>query len=162
MRRLIAPLLAALALSACAATPTLYQAAAGPRAVGFTDTRIETDRYRITFQGGPGAPAEQVADMALLRAADLAIEQGYDWFRVTDRYTRTDRPGGGSTLSVGAGSGSFGRHSAFGLGLGTSFDLGGGPAFSQTLEILLGKGQAPRDTDVYVAREVRQMVAPRV
>jgi hypothetical protein len=162
MIRLIAPLAAALALSACASAPTVYQPAAGPRAVGFSDMRIERDRFRITFQGGPGAPPEQVADYALLRAADLALEQGYDWFRVTDR-TMSRRGGdGGSRLSVGTGSASFGRHSAVGVGLGTSFDLGGGPALAQTIEVLMGKGAPPRDPDVYVAREVRQSVGARI
>ena len=43
------------------AQPTLYQAAAGPQAVGYSEYRIEPGRYRITFRGGPGAPPEQVA-----------------------------------------------------------------------------------------------------
>ncbi len=161
MRRLIAPVFAALSLAACAATPTLYQPAAGPRGVGFSELRIETDRYRVTFRGGPGAPPEQVADFALLRAADLALAQGYDWFRVTDRYNRQTAPDGGPRLSIGTGSASFGRHSSFGLGVGTSFDLGGGPALAQTIEVLMGKGDPPRDKDVYVARDVRRTVGER-
>jgi len=162
MIRLLAPLAAAFALSACATTPTVYQPAAGPRAVGFSDMRIERDRYRITFQGGPGAPAEQVADYALLRAADLALEQGFDWFRVTDRAMGHSGRDGGPRLSVGTGSTSFGRHSAVGVGVGTSFDLGGGPALAQTIEVLMGRGPPPRDPDVYVAREVRQSVGARI
>lgn len=162
MKRWIAPVLIALLLGACASTPTLYQPAAGPNAVGFSDMRIETDRFRVTFRGGPGAPPEQVADLALLRAADLALEQGFDWFRVTDRYTRTAAPNGGPRVSVGTGSASFGRHSAFGLGLGTSFNLGGGPSLAQTIEVLMGRGAAPRDPNVYVARDVRRMLGQRI
>src|SRR4051812_39817541 len=88
MKRLILPALAALTLSACATEPTTYQPAAGRSGVGFSEMRIEPGRYRVTFQGGPGAPPAQVEDYALLHAADLAVAEGYDWFRVTDRATR--------------------------------------------------------------------------
>ena len=78
MKRLFLAAAASLALSACATAPTLYQASNGPQAVGYSEYRIEPGRYRITFRGGPGAPAQQVADYALLRAADLALAEGYD------------------------------------------------------------------------------------
>ena len=58
MTRLILIAAAALSLSACAAAPTLYQPAQGPQSVGYREYRIEPGRYRITFQGGPGAPPE--------------------------------------------------------------------------------------------------------
>ncbi len=79
------------ALAACGTTPTVYGPAASAQGVGFSEYRIEPGRYRITFRGGPGAPVEQVSDYALLRAADLAIAEGYDWFRVADRYTTQER-----------------------------------------------------------------------
>jgi len=161
MIRLFLPLIASLAVAGCATTPTVYQAAAGPQGVGWSDMRIEADRYRVTFQGGPGAPPEQVSDYALLHAADLAIAQGYDWFRVTQRSMRPHGRDSGSRLSIGTGSTSYGRHSAVGVGIGTSFDLGGGPSLAQTMEILLGKGPAPRDPDVYVAQEVRRTIGAR-
>ena len=49
-----------------------------------------------------------------------------------------------------------------GVGVGTSFNLGGGPALAQTIEILLGKGAAPRGPDVYNAREVERAIRARV
>ena len=55
MYRPIAAACAALALAACA-TPTVY-APANPNAassVGFSEYRIENNRYRVTFQGGAG------------------------------------------------------------------------------------------------------------
>lgn len=162
----LAPLMVALALSAglaaCATAPTFYAPAATPQGVGFSDYRLEADRFRITFRGGPGAPAAQVADYALLRASDLALTNGYDWFRITERYMTRSAPTSGTRLSIGTGSGSFGRHGGVGLGLGTSFDLGGGPSLSQTLEVVLGKGPRPQGADVYDARDVRQTIAPRV
>lgn len=157
----LVPLIAALTLSACATGPTVYQPATGPQAVGYSNYRIEPGRYRITFRGGPGAPAEQVVDYALLHAADLAIADGYDWFRVTDRMTRQVAGDSGPRVSVGTGGGSFGRHSSFGLGVGTSFNLGGGPSLAHFIEVLMGKGAKPAAPDAYDARDVRREIGPR-
>lgn len=158
----LAAVLACAALAACASpAPTIYVPAAGPQAVGYSEYRIEPGRYRITYRGGPGAPPAQVQDYALLRAADLTLATGYDWFRVADRSLRQVGADSGPRFSVGVGGASFGGHSAVGLGVNRSFDLGGGPALAQTLEVLMGKGTPPRDADVYDAREVRRTIAPR-
>ena len=127
----------------------------------FSEYRIEPGRYRVTFRGGPGAPFSQVADFALLRAADLAIADGYDWFRITDRQATRDGQGG-PQLSVGAGGGSSGHSGGVGVGLGTSFNLGGGPQVSQTLEVMMGRGPRPAGGDVYDARQIRQVIGARV
>ena len=162
MKRLIPIVAVCAALAACATAPTVYGPASGPTAVGFSEYRIEPGRYRVTFRGGPGAPAAQVADYALLRAADLAIADGYDWFRVVDRYTSQSGYDSGPRLSIGAGGGSGGYRSGVGVGLGTSFNLGGGPAITQSLEVIMGKGRpAPGGPEVYDARDVRRTVGAR-
>lgn len=160
MKRILPVLLATLALSACASAPTFYQPAMGREAVGFSEVRIEPGRYRITFRGGPGAPPEQVTDYALLRAADLALADGYDWFRVSDRILRPVGFGG-PRMSVGVGGMDFGRHSSVGLGLGAGFPLDGGPALASTIEVFMGKGARPPGGDVYDARGVRETVGAR-
>ncbi|HVI30721.1 CC0125/CC1285 family lipoprotein [Phenylobacterium sp.] len=158
MKRLVLPALAALSLGACATTPTTYQPATGPQAVGYSEYRIEPDRYRVTFRGGPGASADRVTDLALLRAADLALAGGYDWFRVSDRFLQ-GQPNRGPRISlgVGGGSGHYGYRSgsSVGVGLGTGFNLGGGPSVTATLEVLLGRGPKPPGGDVYDARAIR-------
>ncbi len=161
MTRLIATLLACASLAGCASAPTLYQPAAGPSAVGYSEYRIEPGRYRITFRGGPGAPAQQVADYALLRAADLALAEGYDWFRVADRLTE-GRSDSGPRLGVGVGGADFGRHSGVSLGVGTSFNLGGRPSLSTTIEVVMGRGERPRGGDTYDARALRQNLGARI
>ncbi|WP_309645676.1 CC0125/CC1285 family lipoprotein [Phenylobacterium sp.] len=161
MKRALVLLTACAMLSACAAAPTVYAPAAGPKAVGFSEYRIEPGRYRITFRGGPGAPAAQVSDYALLRAADLAIAEGYDWFRVADRMTLEAAPNNGPRVSIGGGGGGGGFRSGVGVGVGTSFDLGGGPSLAQTIEVLMGKGPRPSDRDAYDAREIRRNLGPR-
>ncbi|HEY9234995.1 MULTISPECIES: CC0125/CC1285 family lipoprotein [Phenylobacterium] len=161
MRRLLVILGLAGVLSACATAPTVYGPAAGASGVGFSEMRIEQDRYRVTFRGGPGAPMAQVADYALLRAADLTLAAGYDWFRVVERYMVQDSYDNGPRVSVGAGGGRGSYRSSFGVGLGTSFNLGGGPAMSQTLEILMGRGAPPAGGEVYNAAEIRRAIGPR-
>lgn len=164
MRRLIATVALCAALAACAATPTVYAPASGAQAVGFSEMRIEPGRYRVTFRGGPGAPMTQVADYALLRAADLTLADGYDWFRIVDRYAAQSGGGGGPRVSVGAGGGSGGYRSGVGVGLGTSFDLSGGPALTQTIEIIMGKGAPPSSAggEVYNAADVRRTIGARI
>jgi len=162
MRRLTTPVfagLAALTLAACETPqPTLYQPAGGPRGVGFSEARIEPGRYRVTFHAGPGAPPAQAQDYALRRAADLAVADGYDWFRVYGRDMGWTG-GNGPTIGLGIGGASFGRHSAVGGSVGTGFNLGGGPAPVATLEVVMGRGPRPPGPDVYDARGVQRSIA---
>ncbi len=160
MKQILAPIAACLALAACAtAAPTVYAPQAGPRASGFSDMRIEADRYRVTYRGGNGAGINQVADYALLRAAEITVAQGYEWFMITDQFTQGEA-GRGPQVSVGGGSTSFGRSSALGLGLGTSFDLSGGPQLTRNIEIKLGKGEKPGTG--YDATDIIRTIGARV
>ncbi|HYG25847.1 MAG TPA: hypothetical protein VD906_02975 [Caulobacteraceae bacterium] len=175
---------AALALAACVSTPTVYAPAAPAGAttarssVGFSEYKVESDRYRVTFQGGPGASERLVNDYAFLRAAEITIRDGYDWFQVVDRFGEASGSaygGGGPRISVGASTGSgygryggyggYGRGGSFGIGVGTSFPLGGrgygdGRAHSRTIEIVMGKGAKPADPAAYDARQVAASLAP--
>lgn len=164
MKNLLLTSLAALSLGACATPqPTNYQPALGPQAVGYSEYRIEPGRYRITFRGGPGAPPEQVGDYALRRAADLAIADGYDWFRVTERFIRGASPNTGPRVSLGVGGGDYGWRGGVGVGVGTSFNLGPGPALAATVEVVMGRGPKPADApDVYDARGVRSGAGARI
>jgi hypothetical protein len=162
MPRLFLIAAAALSLVACATAPTLYQPAASPQAVGYREYRIEPGRYRVTFQGGPGAPPQQVQDYALLRAADLALADGYDWFRVSDRFME-GRPDRGPQVSLGVGGGSFGRRTGVGVGVGLgSINLGPGPSVAATVEVVMGRGERPRGADIYDARALRRTLGERI
>jgi hypothetical protein len=65
-------------------------------------------------------------------------------------------------VSLGTGTSSFGRRSAVGIGIGTSFDIGGGPAVAQTIEVMMGRGARPDGGDYYDARGVTASLRPRV
>lgn len=158
MKRLTLPILAAsmLALSACASLAP-YGPQRGPGGQGFSEQRIEGDRYRVTYNG-VGAPGP-VADMAMLRAAELTNQNGYDWFEVTQRWTdgRPDSAGGlRPSVSIGAGSGRYGGWLTSGVGVGVGLDLSGPQPTSTTLEILMGRGPTPDRPNAYEARGVQQ------
>ena len=121
MKKSFAVLMLTLSLAACE-TPTVY-GPLGAQGVGYTEQQLEQTRWRVTFRGGSGAGPDRVADLALLRSADLTIAQGYDWFRVTNRYTQPGGSGTGPFISVGGGGASFGHSSAVSLGGGVGFDL---------------------------------------
>ena len=142
------------ALAACASLAP-YGPQAGPGGQGYSEQRIESDRYRVTYRG-VGAPGP-VADLALLRAATLTTEQGYDWFAVTQRYIdgRPDSAGGvRPSVSIGGGSSSYGRYLSSGVGVGVGIDLSGPQPTSTVLEIRLGRGAKPNRSEAYDAREV--------
>lgn len=150
MRSLI--LLACLALAACASAPTVYGPALKPNAAGYHEQRIETDRYRVSFRGYSDLSKSQVEDRALRRAAELTVQDGYDWFRVVSRSNdQSGQPSGGTSVGVGGATG--GRHSS--VGVGVSIDLTPDRrTYESTLEVLLGKGAKPSDPDAYDARSI--------
>lgn len=156
---------AALSLAACASLAP-YGPQRGPNGQGYSEQRIESDRYRVTYNG-VGAPGP-VADMALLRAADLTLEQGYDWFEVTQRYVdgRPDSAGGfrpNVSVGYGSGSGRYGgyRYSSSGLGVGVGLNFQGPSPTSTILEVRMGRGARPDRGEAYEAREVRYSLSGR-
>ena len=164
MKRLTFSLIAlsALALAACASLAPYGPQQAG-RGQGFSEQRIETDRFRVTYNG-VGAPGP-VADRALFRAAQLTVDQGYDWFEVTQRWIdgRPDSAGGvRPSVSIGAGSGRYGGYSTSGVGVGLGFDLSGPQPTSTTLEIVMGRGARPDRPEAYDARGVQDAIRLRL
>ena len=86
-----AAILAVATLSACA-TATPYQPNIAvqpgrPAPGGFSELRIEPDRYRVSFAGNSLTSRETVESYLLYRAAELTAAQGYDWFMIADRQT---------------------------------------------------------------------------
>ena len=49
---------------------------------GFSETHLSKDIYRVNFYGNTYTTPEQAADFSLLRCADLAIENGFQYFQI--------------------------------------------------------------------------------
>ncbi|MGH6963038.1 MAG: CC0125/CC1285 family lipoprotein, partial [Phenylobacterium sp.] len=89
-----AALVLAAGLTACA-TPTPYQPKAPGQSSsgGYSEMRIEPNRFRVSFAGNSVTPREKVEGYLLFRAAELTLQNGDDWFyidnRTTDKTVRT-------------------------------------------------------------------------
>ena len=156
MKRFLLPALIALSLAACTTPPTVYGPATSPTGMGYRETRIETDRYRVSFRANADVKREGSEHFALQRAAEITLRDGYDWFRVVDRTgdVRGYR-GGGSSVGVGGATTSGGYRSHTSVGMGVSIDLTPDQRqYDTSLEILLGHGRKPSDPDAYDARGV--------
>jgi hypothetical protein len=138
---------AVLSLSACATAPT-YSPATTTNGAGYSETQIEADRYFVTYRAPGQAEESLVHDYALLRAADITLERGREWFWVDRRSFDGESRGrpSGPTIGVGVGGG---RWSGVPLGGG-----GGATVRSATLEIRLGEGAQPDDPNAYDARAI--------
>ncbi|WP_122468397.1 CC0125/CC1285 family lipoprotein [Brevundimonas lutea] len=151
-----------LALGACASLAP-YGPQMGAGGQGYAEQRIERDRWRVSYDG-VGAPGP-VADYALLRAAELTLENGYDWFEVTQRWVdgRPDSAGGvRPSVGIGASSGRYGRYSSSGVGVGVGLNFSGPSPTSTSLEILTGNGPRPDRREAYDARGVVESLGARL
>jgi hypothetical protein len=74
-------------LCACGSSKP-YVSNAGAGLGSYTESQLTADRYRVTFIGEPNATADQVKDLALLRAAEITLAHDYDWFRVVNQETQ--------------------------------------------------------------------------
>jgi hypothetical protein len=91
MKRLLIAAAAVAALGGLAAceTATPYQPLnpAAASSGGYSDTKLEQDRWRVTFAGNSMTSRETVETYLLYRAAELTVSQGYDWFETVERQT---------------------------------------------------------------------------
>jgi hypothetical protein len=83
-----APITAALLLSACT-TPTPYQPLARGSQVsgGYSEQRLEDNRFRVTFSGNSLTSRQRVENYLLFRAAEITLQSGYDGFTMVNRAT---------------------------------------------------------------------------
>ena len=156
----------ALFMAACSSTTT-YQPAEKRGGYGYTETELGKDRYRVTFTGNTVTDKETVNDYALLRAAELTLQQGYDWFQLVNRDTESKS----RTSSTISGVNEFGGGTAVYQRCGllscdtvvaqTPGRLSGGYATSTTrtsyqasLEIKMGKDPMPDAAEAYNAQEL--------
>jgi hypothetical protein len=91
MKRLVltAAAIAALGcgLAACESETPFQRAGPGVNSFGYSDFRIDATRWRVSFAGNSLTSRETVEKYLLYRAAQLTIEQGFDWFEPTERNT---------------------------------------------------------------------------
>ena len=171
-------------LAACA-TATPYQPNIRGQATsgGFSEVRLEADRFRVNFAGNSLTSRETVEGYLLYRAAELTVAQGYDWFAVVDRQTDRDartyvepdpfyRPWYGPSYNFwrpswryyGGGYGWRSWDPFFGDPFwGDRMDVLTVERFEASAEIVMHRGAKPQaDTRAFDARAVMDNLGPRV
>ncbi len=155
MRVLALAVIGALSLAACA-TSTPYGPATSRNPFGFSDQKIEDNRYRIVFRGNSSTDREAVETYLLYRAAELTLQNGLDYFVVTEQDTEESR-----RYSSSANPAFFGRYYygygpyccafpyyAYGFGWGSpysDFNTREITRYSAIAFITMHKGQKPAD-----------------
>lgn len=172
---------AAVGLSACGgATP--YQPAAepgrnSPSGYGYSEQRLEQDRFVVMFSGNSMTSRQTVENYLLYRAAEVTVGTGHDWFlalqRGTDRRTRTvvDRAYGVGPYPYWApywryGGGRYGWRS-WDPYIGDPFwdsgvDVRTIDRYEASAEIVMGKGPRPEDPRAFMARDVLASLQGRI
>ena len=77
-------------LAACA---TAYKQAKKESANGYLDTKLQEGMYEVFFNGNENTSARRANDFALLRAAEVCLENGYQSFaieRKTEDFTEKE------------------------------------------------------------------------
>ncbi|MGZ3299094.1 MAG: CC0125/CC1285 family lipoprotein [Asticcacaulis sp.] len=170
--RAAAALMAAGALAALAGcvTPTPYQPSMGPVAdtahPGYSDTRLEDNRFRIVFAGNDATPRDTVETYLLYHAADLTLQNGYDWFEVVKR-TSDQKSRQLTTYSdpfFGGVSWRFYRRGWSMWGGMDEFDADTREItrYEASAEVLMHHGAKPDAANAYDARQIKANLEPKI
>ena len=156
-------------LGACASSPR-YVAADSASDYGYYARKISENRYRVNYNGSRRTHLQDTRDFALLRAAEITLSEGYEWFQVVDRETATTE-----TREPRAGIG-FGYERAWYTNRDCSLlacsqhtrpvtyarwtadSRRPETRHSHSLEIVMGKGKMPEDGHYYDAKEVTKAI----
>ncbi|MBD3647177.1 MAG: hypothetical protein HUJ31_06915 [Pseudomonadales bacterium] len=167
MNRLLIMILT-LGITACASNSTDYRRADRPGKDGYRETQITGNRYRVSFKGNRATTPDQVKDYALMRAAELTMLNGHDWFRVVNQETEQDtRTSPATTTSLTAGRHVHQRCGLLGCTTTVTPAYRGGvvltnrnadDGYSTSIEIVMGDGEVDDPTTVYNARELYEFI----
>lgn len=167
MKYALIPAIIAALLAACATTPS-YGPASTPQAFGYTDYQTDGNKYRVAYLGKDFIEAN---DGVMRRAAELALENGYDHFTILNRsvfspeatmpgavsaasYTpsvvRIDARHGG-TVNI-YGSDDYRQHANADPFLARSNYRGKGTL--ARIDVVMGLGIAPRGSSSYQAQRI--------
>jgi hypothetical protein len=172
----IAALAGAAILGSCA-TPTPYHAASltdPAHADGYHELQVEGERWRIVFAGNSLTSRETVETYLLYRAAELTLQNGYDWFQAVERDTEEHvtlvvrepigawgpgwEPHWRYAYGARAGWRSWDRH-----GRDPAFDVSRVTTYEAVAEVVMRRGTKPADdARAFDARAVKASLEARI
>ncbi|MGH6920806.1 MAG: CC0125/CC1285 family lipoprotein [Geminicoccaceae bacterium] len=148
-------------LGACRGQPTPYQPVVD--GYGYSEQRLEDNRYRVTFAGNDFTKADTVQNYLLCRTAELTLNHGYDYFTVVDRNLERSTRYSGSSSTSGSpgyitedgdyvGGYSFSTYSADPIDRYTAY-----------ADMVMFNGEKPAsDIHAYDARSVLRQLSPSI
>lgn len=171
-----------LSLASCmTATPYQPASASGSVRNGYSDEQIEENRFRVSFSGNSLTSRETVERYLLYRAAELTLQNGYDYFVLADRDTEKKTQTYATPGIGGAGFGPWGAWGPYwrfhnpGWGWRSWDPFWGDPFFDRNVdirtvdryeamaEIVMGKGPKPADTvRAFDARSVKERLGAKI
>ena len=191
-KAMVAALATTTLMVAGCATETRYRPATGQgfNRQGYSERMIEPGRFLVSFAGNSVTSRDTVERYLFYRAAELTLQQGFDYFVMADRDTNLQSrtfstPGIGGPWGYGGFGGywgpswrywgrGFGWRSwdpwfgggfggGFGGPWGNDFDVRTIDRYEATAEIVMRKGPIPRDNiRAFDARKVVASIGPTV
>lgn len=169
MRLILPACISVLSLAACASDPTPREASHA-YTEGYTQRPLSDDRYLIAYRM-EGSDYQRAYDLALCRAAQVALERGYPAFEVVNRDVATDA-GARHAFMLTTERGMSYQRSCGLLGCSTaavptewtsieSATNGRGPSRVVSLEIRLSHDASGNSPNRYYAAEVVGALASR-
>lgn len=177
----VRPGVASLALGAAllvgCATPTTYHPASltdSAHADGYHELQVERERWRIVFAGNGLTSRETVETYLLYRAAELTLQNGYDWFQAVERDTEEHvtlvvrepigawgpgwEPHWRYDYGTPAGWRTWDRH-----GRDPAFDVSRVTTYEAVAEVVMRRGTKPADeARAFDARAVKASLEDRI
>ncbi len=168
------------AVAACeTATPYQPMKPGAEQSGGYSEYRIEPDRWKVTFRGNSMTSRETVETYLLYRGAELTVNQGYDWFqtvqRATDKHSETYAEPYGPMGPYGYGWRPYWRYYGGHFGWRSWDPFWGDPfwadqvdihtveKYEASAEIVMGRGPKPADEKhAFDARSVLSNLAPKI
>lgn len=128
---------------------------------GFSEQRLEANRYRVYFVGNTLTTREEVENHLLYRIAELTVAEGFDYFILSEKDTEA------STMYLQTVTG-FDTFDPFyprywprtGFASGTALPI---TSYKAQANVVMFKGIKPEaDPDAYDARALQASLAPLI
>lgn len=143
-------------LVGCSSSPKGFGPAYGSD-IGYRQTQVQHDRFRISYTS---RDAYESRDFALLRAAQIATNEGYSHFKVVGGDFYDNGPNViSSRIGLGLGSGRQ-NTSHIDVGVQDVTRVMEGHKATETLDVILLPGAKTQDPNVYSAQSVIKNIVP--
>ena len=156
MKHILFSAVACFCLMGCASTGGSYGPAYGTD-LGYRNTQLQHDRFRVSYTS---RDAYESRDFALLRAAQIADNEGYSHFKVIqgDIYDNGPNP---IAANIGIGLGGGFNRSRVNVGVHDVERTIEGRKITETIEVVLLASAPANDPNVFSAQSILKNIVPR-